>query len=179
MQGSNPGLLHCRQILYHLSHQGSLFLLICKSCFLKNSWMVACPFSILMVSLVEQKFLLLIKYNLLIFILMVNTLCALFRKVFFLSQSRKKYTILSTKSLVLSFTFRYRIHLKLNFMYNVRRYGLSFFSFYVDILCPISFVGEKCVKYPGPKYAWVCFKISLYHAIETSVCPPTNRHYFN
>ena len=21
-QGSNPGLLHCRQILYHLSHQG-------------------------------------------------------------------------------------------------------------------------------------------------------------
>ena len=23
IQGSNPGLLHCRQILYHLSHQGS------------------------------------------------------------------------------------------------------------------------------------------------------------
>ena len=23
-QGSNPDLLHCRQILYHLSHQGSL-----------------------------------------------------------------------------------------------------------------------------------------------------------
>ena len=23
-QGSNPGLLHCRRILYHLSHQGSL-----------------------------------------------------------------------------------------------------------------------------------------------------------
>ena len=23
-QGSNLGLLHCRQILYHLSHQGSL-----------------------------------------------------------------------------------------------------------------------------------------------------------
>ena len=22
-QGSNPGLLHCRRILYHLSHQGS------------------------------------------------------------------------------------------------------------------------------------------------------------
>ena len=22
-QGSNPGLLHCRQILHHLSHQGS------------------------------------------------------------------------------------------------------------------------------------------------------------
>ena len=22
-QGSNPGLTHCRQILYHLSHQGS------------------------------------------------------------------------------------------------------------------------------------------------------------
>ena len=22
-QGSNPGLLHCRQILYHLSHQGN------------------------------------------------------------------------------------------------------------------------------------------------------------
>ena len=24
IQGLNPGLLHCRQILYHLSHQGSL-----------------------------------------------------------------------------------------------------------------------------------------------------------
>ena len=24
-QGSNPGLLHCRQILYHLSYQGSPF----------------------------------------------------------------------------------------------------------------------------------------------------------
>ena len=24
-QGSNPGLLHCRQILYYLSHEGSLF----------------------------------------------------------------------------------------------------------------------------------------------------------
>ena len=23
-QGSNPGLLHCRHMLYHLSHQGSL-----------------------------------------------------------------------------------------------------------------------------------------------------------
>ena len=25
-QGSNPGLPHCRQILYHLSHQGSPYL---------------------------------------------------------------------------------------------------------------------------------------------------------
>jgi len=34
-QGSNPGLLHCRQILYQLSHQGSLRIL---------EW-VAYPFS--------------------------------------------------------------------------------------------------------------------------------------
>ena len=34
-QGSNPGLLHCRWILYHLSHQGSPRIL---------EW-VACPFS--------------------------------------------------------------------------------------------------------------------------------------
>ena len=27
-QGSNPGLLHCRQVLYRLSHQGSLILYI-------------------------------------------------------------------------------------------------------------------------------------------------------
>ena len=33
--GIKPGLLHCRQILYHLSHQGSLWTL---------EW-VACPFS--------------------------------------------------------------------------------------------------------------------------------------
>ena len=26
LQGQNPGLLHCRQTLYHLSHQGSPFL---------------------------------------------------------------------------------------------------------------------------------------------------------
>ena len=26
-QGSNLGLLHCRQIVYHLSHQGSLTIL--------------------------------------------------------------------------------------------------------------------------------------------------------
>ena len=33
-QGSKPGVLHCRQILYHLSHQGSLLLLLlsCFSC---------------------------------------------------------------------------------------------------------------------------------------------------
>ena len=28
-QGSNPGLLHCRHILYHLSHQGSPRILDC------------------------------------------------------------------------------------------------------------------------------------------------------
>ena len=27
-QGSNPGLLHCRRILYHLSHQGSRRILV-------------------------------------------------------------------------------------------------------------------------------------------------------
>ena len=27
-QESNPGLLHCRQILYHLSHQGSPYILL-------------------------------------------------------------------------------------------------------------------------------------------------------
>ena len=34
-QGSNPGLVHCRRILYHLSHQGSPRIL---------EW-VSCPFS--------------------------------------------------------------------------------------------------------------------------------------
>ena len=29
IQGSNPGLLHCRQILYHVSHQGSPYTLLC------------------------------------------------------------------------------------------------------------------------------------------------------
>ena len=28
-QGSNPGVLHCRQILYHLSHQGTHLFIIC------------------------------------------------------------------------------------------------------------------------------------------------------
>ena len=30
-QGSNPGLLHCRQIFYHLSHQGSLIMALLNS----------------------------------------------------------------------------------------------------------------------------------------------------
>ena len=42
-QGLNPGLLHCRQILYHLSHQWSpLMLLIQKD---KSSCNGACEFS--------------------------------------------------------------------------------------------------------------------------------------
>ena len=32
-QGSNPGLSHCRWILYHLSHQGLLLLLLLLSRF--------------------------------------------------------------------------------------------------------------------------------------------------
>ena len=32
-QGWNPGLPHCRQVLYHLSHQGSLFQKALKSKF--------------------------------------------------------------------------------------------------------------------------------------------------
>ena len=28
-QGSNPGLPHCRRILYHLSHQGSVYVCVC------------------------------------------------------------------------------------------------------------------------------------------------------
>ena len=31
-QGSNPGLLHCRWILYHLNHQGSPRILECVAC---------------------------------------------------------------------------------------------------------------------------------------------------
>ena len=37
--GSNPGLLHCRQILYHLSHQGSLKPLIINP---KRMFLFAC-----------------------------------------------------------------------------------------------------------------------------------------
>ena len=35
-QGSKPGLLHCGQILYHLSHQGSSILVFELLCFVKN-----------------------------------------------------------------------------------------------------------------------------------------------
>ena len=35
IQGSNPGLLHYRQILYHLSHQG-----INSLCFAENCYVV-------------------------------------------------------------------------------------------------------------------------------------------
>ena len=36
-QGSNPGLLHCRQIFYHLSHQGSHNLLP-QMVFFESPW---------------------------------------------------------------------------------------------------------------------------------------------
>ena len=43
-QGLNPGLLHCRQILYHLSHQGSPFKI--------QSHLLFCP----PIKLIPQKF---------------------------------------------------------------------------------------------------------------------------
>ena len=48
-QGSNPGFLHCRQILSHLSHQGILPLCMCtyKSSFV-NGIYIDCHFFLLM-----------------------------------------------------------------------------------------------------------------------------------
>ena len=37
-QGLNPGLLHCRQILYHLSHQGS-YLQTHQIVYIKEAWL--------------------------------------------------------------------------------------------------------------------------------------------
>ena len=53
-QGSNPGLLHCQQILYHLSHQGSptisqslpKFMSI-ESVMLSNHLILCCPLLLL------------------------------------------------------------------------------------------------------------------------------------
>ena len=44
-QGSNPGLLHCRQMLYHLSHQGIPTFLRSHSVFLSTFywWLVIIP----------------------------------------------------------------------------------------------------------------------------------------
>ena len=45
-QGSNPGLPHCRQTLYHLSHPGCLFLAVNEdndsTCFINNMKPVKC-----------------------------------------------------------------------------------------------------------------------------------------
>ena len=58
-QGSNPGLLHCRQIIYQLSHQGSPVLAVCCrsnrklsfpwSCFLPSPRF--CPGSVMVLSM--------------------------------------------------------------------------------------------------------------------------------
>ena len=37
-QGSNPGLPHCKSILYHLSHQGSPFYILFSTNQLKTPW---------------------------------------------------------------------------------------------------------------------------------------------
>jgi len=41
-QGSNPGLLHCRMILYHLFHQGSLTCTSIKEKTLKKKTLTSC-----------------------------------------------------------------------------------------------------------------------------------------
>ena len=52
IQGLNPGLLHCRQILYHLSHQGSPFIHFCSIQLLsrvrlfETPWTAACQASL-------------------------------------------------------------------------------------------------------------------------------------
>ena len=47
--GSNLGLLHCRQILYHLSHQGILPLCMCTyKSFFVNGIYIDCHFFLLM-----------------------------------------------------------------------------------------------------------------------------------
>ena len=84
-QGLNPGLPHCRQILYHLNHQGNLhsshhyfnFLLSYVSvfytlCFLFFDYiillkLVGCFLILFMVSFAVQRFLSLIKSHLFIF----------------------------------------------------------------------------------------------------------------
>ena len=38
-QGPNLGLLHCRQTLYHLNHQGSLLRLLSHKTLLKTLWL--------------------------------------------------------------------------------------------------------------------------------------------
>ena len=44
-QGSNPGLLHCRQILYQLSHQGSPSILYTYSVFITRDYVVKYMYS--------------------------------------------------------------------------------------------------------------------------------------
>ena len=41
-QGLNPGLLHCRQVLYHLSHQGIFYLLIISVSSWLQCWLHRC-----------------------------------------------------------------------------------------------------------------------------------------
>ena len=47
-QESNPGLSHCRQILYHLSHQVSMYLQAIKEYILKEKYITWYPFQTLL-----------------------------------------------------------------------------------------------------------------------------------
>ena len=51
-QGSNPGLLHCRQILYHLSHQGSPTISLYKGC--RGSFLQGLIFNSLVISPIKN-----------------------------------------------------------------------------------------------------------------------------
>ena len=54
-QRSNPGLLHCRQILYHLSHQGSPFIISSNtSPRLPAPWKTIQPFSLVLMQLSQS-----------------------------------------------------------------------------------------------------------------------------
>ena len=50
-QGSNPGLLHCRQMLYRLSHQGSPQNLVCVLNIEKSRWLYPWQHSALSLSI--------------------------------------------------------------------------------------------------------------------------------
>ena len=47
IQGLNPGLPHCGQILYQLSHQGSLFIII-LSVYIYIPWSTSCHFLLIL-----------------------------------------------------------------------------------------------------------------------------------
>lgn len=114
--------MNCRNPLYFLN---TIFMLdLCIMNIISNS--MACLFIFIITPSKEQKVLILIRYRILSFALMIIILCVLFKKSFSIPKVMKLFYFSSRSFVVLVFTFISVTYLNLIFVYGVKQALVSF-----------------------------------------------------